>query len=542
MRRCPPLALAFLLVSGLHNPAEGQTTVAVKARAQLDNLRADVTGRRVRIEGGLVDNLGHAVAGQVIAISVGSAAPLTTRTDGQGHFKRTLRVNHTGEHQARVVFGGTALLAGTEATLPFYAGRRTVTLTLLSNPKVRAGAPSRLELRAMSGEKAAKGARIRAGLEGDGNVMRRVERDGRVALTLPPLTPGRHLVPIQVVGDDLYRALEQRFDIESVQPTPAVLKITSTAPLSSDDPLAVEVRFGPTPSAAPPARVTLSLDGEPIANQRFVEGGVAQFVIQRDALDEGEHTLQGMVAPVPAGWADALTPPVTIHVPPPPPPSVAWQGVPLGLGLLALLVLGVRWRPGKPPMAPPPPTPAVLPEMEFVAAEPAGELTLLVVDGLTADPLNATIVFGTLGQPCLWQPDAPSGVARETRRAEPLVIPRNTPWVWCAAPGYVPVVHPLPAAAGHAVIRLLPPRAHLQRRFSAVLEVAGVPPLTFGRESPRQAGNALKMRGAESETVEALVDAVERGCFGTHAPDDTVVTAVEMASRTLQAQLLESSS
>jgi len=62
------------------------------------------------------------------------------------------------------------------------------------------------------------------------------------------------------------------------------------------------------------------------------------------------------------------------------------------------------------------------------------------------------------------------------------------------------------------------------------LEPAGLPPLEFGRESPRGAGRELVARGADESAVETLVLAVEAGCFGVNAPNIALIKAVESAS------------
>jgi len=477
-----------------------------------------------------VDNLGHAVAGQDVTISIDRAKPVTARTDGNGRFRRTMTVTGRGNRRALVAFAGTPLLADAQAEVGFFAGRRTINLSLTSSSKVSAGPPVSLRLLATSNGKPAKNVLLRTRLEDGRSVVRETGVDGRATLTRPPLPPGMHEVTVQVIENDVYRGLETKFSIESVQPTPAILRVTSPTPPPNDGPLSLEIRFGPTSESAPPARVTLTMNGQPEASQSRVEGGVAQFVVPRDDLPEGRHTFQGTVTPLVPGWADAVTPEISVDLPAPPPPSVAWQAVPLGLSLVALLALAARWRPTLKVMPPPPPAPVVPPVFEIVDTAEGGRLSLIVLDGLAGHRLAATVVSGTVAPAPDWDATPPDGPQLEATTDTPLDLPLDTHWVWCGAPGYAPVVHRLPPGGGRAAVRLLPPRAHVQRCFGDVLEPAGLPPLEFGRESPRDAGRALVTRGADERAVDALVNAVEAGCFGVNAPTDALIKVVESAA------------
>ena len=527
MARSTLFALCLLSLSAPPSRADAEPTVSVKARVRVDGLRAETNGRRVHVLGALVDNLGHAVPGHEVTLTIDKGPSVRVRTDGDGHFRRRFRVDGLGQHVAVVEFGGSPLLAGAQSRVRFVAGRRPVTLTLVSSPEVPAGPPVSLVLQATVDTKPARRARLRVETEAGPSPIRETRADGRVSVTLPPMSPGMHAVTVAVMADDLYSGGELRIDIESVQPTPAVLRLSSQSPIPPAAPVTFQVQFGAPELDAPPSRVTLTLDGHPHATQARVEGGLAQFIVPRGGIDPGRHTARATVTPLVPGWRDAITPPITVDVPPPPPPSAAWQSVPLALSLLALLALGIRWRPGPRAAATPATQPKTPPAFEFTgASETRGTLRLTIVDGGTGQPMAASVVLGG-AQTCAWSLEPPPGEPHAVAPRAPLSLPVETPWVWCVAPGYMPAVHRLPGRAGRASIALLPPRAHVQRRFGRVLEQAGLPPLEFGRESPREAGRALIERGGDSGDVDVLVEGVERACFGAHAPSEEAVVQVE---------------
>ena len=494
---------------------------------RVDGLRAETTGRRVRVLGALVDNLGHAVPGHTVRLTVDKAPSIAVRTNADGRFRRGFRVDGHREHVAVVEFDGSPLLAPARTMVGFVAGRRPVTLTLISNPEVKTGSPVSLLLHATVDTEPARQARLRVETAAGPSPIRQADRGGRVSVTLPAMPPGVHKMTAVVEEDDVYSGGELEIDIESVQPTPATLRLASQSPIPPAAPITFRVQFGIGESEAPPARVTLTVDGHPHATQARVEGGVAQFIIPRGGVDPGQHTAHAMVTPLVPGWSDAMTPPITIDVPPSPPPSAAWQTIALALSLLALLALAIRWRPGPRAVTAAAAHRIIPPPFEFTdAVETRGTLYVTLVDGRSGDPMAGTVFLGG-GQERGWSLDPPPGEAYAVAPPAPLGLPIETPWVWCSAPGFMPVSHRLPGRAGRASIALLPPRAHVQRRFDRVLAEAGLPPLEFGRESPREAGRALIERGGASDDVYLLVELVERACFGAKAPLAETVAQVE---------------
>lgn len=532
--RCAILVALAAAVLGGPIGVHAQPTIQVRARAFLDGLQAASRGRAVTVEGALRDNLGAPVAGGEVEVLADGQPVERVRTGPDGRFLAQFELEGAGERRLEVRYAGSPLLDRAEARLPIVVGRNALRLRIDAPDEVDVGRPVGIGVAAFDGREVPVPG-LRLGLDLDGQPLRslRTDRSGRAEVQLPPLEPGEHTLRVHFAGSAIHLPAEAERRIEAARPLALALAAASAEPPGPGDPVVLDVTLGADRPGE--VRVTLTAEGRPIAD-RAVSADGARFVVDADDLEPGPVRFRALAHAEAAGWQDAASEVVTIEVPPPPPPSPWWIRAPAILAGVSLLGVLVRVR-RRPRAAPPPPVvaPSGPPPFTFEAsAGPAasGRLVVVVRDGLDGRPLRARLVRLARGAPPPTPGEAvpPSGERVETDAEGRAALGGDGDRLWAHAPGYAPSCHPLPRQGGRAVIHLLPVRARMQTLYAEVLAAAGRPPLRFGRETPREAAEALGGRGAPGEPLGELTALVERACFGARAPDEgDLVEALRLA-------------
>lgn len=528
-------AIALVCATLLAATAAAQPTIQVRARAFLDGLQASTRGGVVVVEGALRDNLGAPVVRVKVQIDADGETVDEVLTDTGGRFNARFALAGSGERTLRVRFAGSLLLDAAEARLPVTVGRNALRLRLDVPDEVPVGRATTVGVAAYDSRDVPV-PELRLNLDLDGAPLRaaRTNRSGRDEVGLPPLDPGVHTLRLHFPGDSRFTAAEATREIEVARPMAVALAPASTAPLEPGDPIVLDVTLGPEKPAT--VRITLTAEGRPIDDVDVIGGGT-RFVVDPDDVEPGPVRFRALAHAEAVGWKDALSEVVTLDVPPPPPPSPWWIRAPAILAAVSLLGVLVRIRRRPEAAAPPPPVvDAGPPPFTFVSERQSGasdRLVVIVKDGLDARPLAATVVrLPALSPPPLpGDPTVPRGERAATDAQGQVVFDGDGgDRLWAHAPGYAPSCHPLPRAGGRAVLHLLPVRARMQTLYAEVLGAAGRPPLRFGRETPREAADALTGRGAPDGPLASLTALVEEACFGAREPDERdLIEAFELA-------------
>ncbi len=516
------LALVLPLLFGLTGPAAAQVTVAVRARAVIDDLRATPEGRQAEVRGVLRDDLGRPVPRATVYV-----AGERQRTDGLGRFAATLHFTHDARHVVPVRFDGTPLLGAAAAQLPVTTGRRGTTLSLALPPQVPADAAYAVVPR-LTGPDGQPEADARLGCQVDQAPAQAAVTDaqGRAQCALPPLAPGAHTLTITFPGDAARGPARWTRGFEAARP----MGVTLTRVASAEG-VEVTGQVRPGPGAV---YVSVSVDGQPV--DQTLTDAQGRWRLALDGLSPGVHTLRAQAQSAAPGWADGLSAPLTVRLADPAPPRSAWWLVPGLLAVVAVAATLWRQRPQAAAQRARPPTSPVVAALTYgpTAAAPSDRLSLRIVDALDGAPLSGRVwALPADAAPTVQAP--PPGAGQPVQANQPLRVTPVPAQIWVEAPGHGParlgVRH-----GGAATVQLLPSAAWVQRRFDEVLRAAGRPALRFGTDTPREAAAALRARGADAAAVDALLAVVEPVCFDpTATPDVRAVDALaDAAQRTVR--------
>ncbi|MCB9549400.1 MAG: hypothetical protein H6706_26665 [Myxococcales bacterium] len=507
------LALPLLLLASV---AAAAPEVAVKARTAVADLRASNDGGRVLVTGTLRDNLGQPVPLARLVVVEGEQR-VDAQTGPDGRFEATLEVEGTGARGIRVEFRGDALLSGADSATTVRVGRRAVILSLAMATTIEAGEPATASVSAVDAEGApVEDLQLQVRLDADTLTPVRLGPAGQAAIPLPAVQPGTHRLRVYWPGDAHRVPADAEVTFSAGRSMALTLEAADAAP-APGQPVVLTGRVARGPDQ--PVSVRLTMDGRPLDDARTDSSGGFRFTLDAADLPAGLVRFRVAGRTDAEGWRDALSPVVTVQIPPPPPPSPWWLWAPAILAALSLAaVLGRAWRKRpRPVVSAPRPAPALPPPFVFDAPAdaPAGTLALHLRDALTGAPLRGTVVWLPAATPPPAPADTtpPAGVRAETDADGQATLTGSGDRVWAWAEGYAPVCHPLPAAGGRARLALLPIRARVQTLYDEVLVQAGRPPLRFGRQTPREAAVPLAQRGAPADALAALTALVERACF-----------------------------
>jgi hypothetical protein len=504
--------------------------ISVKARPWFDDVRAAARGLEVTVEGRLRDNLGQPIpaTGVRVRSDDGATARATTGTDGR--FRAALRFAGEGSRTLHAEYPGGTLLGPASADLVVAVGRTRIELAVQIEDPVPAEKPAIavVEARDAAGWPVPELA-LGVALDAAPVTPVRTDASGRAELTLGNLTPGEHRLTARWEGD------AQRFPARGERSfhAAATLGVTLRAEGALPPASGASIELTGAVKGAPglDVGVIVTADGRPVATTHADSTGRFRVDVAPEDLRPGEVGFRALARADSPAWRDGHSDEVRVTVPPAPGRSPLWTWAPVAVAGLSLV--GAAWRrrevvasarPTPPRAAPPPPPPF---ELRPQAATASGVLDLEVVDALDGAALPATVVLLAADAP---MPDpaslAPPGPATATDAEGRIRLAGEADRVWVGAPGYAPACHacPLPPG-GRAVVRLLPLRAHIQRLYEDVLVAAGRPPLRFGRQTPREAAEALERRGRSPEPVEALTALVEAACFGPEPPDGRALAA-----------------
>lgn len=544
-----PLAALLALLAAPHlaaaTPFLAAPTLEVKARAWLDGLTAEAVGPSIHVRGTLRDNLNQAVPGAQIELRLipeaGAAPrPLMAKTDPQGQLSATLRAPGEGRHQIEARFSGGSLLGPAEGQAAVEVGRVRVQISadLPAQPSVRRPLSVPITVSLPTGGPGAD-IPLQITLDGERLPPLRTDRRGRATAQLPAPTPTVHRLTLTVEpGAGLSRA---RWSGQFHGARPLEVALAYTGP-EAPAPGAPLVFRGQVIGAEGEALdVMLLADERPVARVAIDEEGQFTLSVDPDDTGAGEIDFRALSNAQDATFLDGASRIVTVTVPAPPPPSPLWTRIPLALAALSLLLALWRWRPKRaaPRRAPAPTPPAPLPAFEWVKQAEGGPLRISVCDGITGAPLAAAVI--PLGPedpaPDLTAPPPAHAAAIQIGPTGALTLGAEiTPHrLWIYRPGYAPACHPCPEGGG-VIIRLLPIRAFIQRRFVELLAEAGRPILRFGEDTPAQAGRAMIERGWPERPVRALIAQVEAACFGPTAPDLDALAALQDLLHSLEAR------
>ena len=547
------LAIApIVLISMLVGPAAAgpAPVINVRARPWLDGVRAAGEGRMAVVIGVLRDNLNQPVPGAPISVrtieTAAATRSATVETATDGTFRAQLRLSNDGRHRLAVRYPGNALLAQADESVDVVLGRTPVRLTLSVPAQVRAEHHNVATLSATDEHRRPLGdLSVHMALDDVELEIVTTGSEGLAKVPLPKLRRGRHQLDAEWPGDDDRRPADTRATFDAATP----LEVGLEAVTSSPAPGAPIVFHGAVVGGAgADLRIMVLGDDRIVANTYTDADG--RFLVEVDPNEVGAGSMEfrALTDGRERLFIDASSNAVRVDVPESPPPSPAWTWVPLGLATLSLLAAGWRHRPRLHPAARDSRAQHQRPPPQFTLDTPptarhaTGELVVDVFDGLTELPLVAHVVLLGVGTD---SPDAadlvaPPGVSAQTNAAGHATLIGDADRVWVAAAGYAPECHRCAVPpGGHAIVRLMPIRARIQRIYEDALARAGRPRLRFGRETPREAGRALRNRGAPAPEVAALIDIVEAACFGGPEPGSQALTAAHQLA-TCVAQTAES--
>lgn len=536
-RRSPWTLVALLVGAGVYGStlrparaAPDAPEVRVRARPLLAEVFAESRGRTVQVEGQLRDDLGSPVSGVRVSVRLGERGPEVEWVTGpNGGFEGRLTATAEGVQSVLVEYAGNALLAPTRTALRVDVGRAQVNLALDAPSEVDGDAPSTIPLLATDRRgRPLEGVEVHLELDDTPVVTARTDASGTALFGLERLSPGVHRLRARTPGDDERLPAEVTRTLLSLRsPT---LEVKTVAPPAAGAGrkglLEVEGRtFGPERRDT---RLALLLDGRVAARTTPEPDGTFAFAVPREALPAVSVRVEVEVRAVSEGWRPVRSPAQTLALPPLPAPStgLALYWPQLGAGLAAVVALmtlfGMR---RTPPAAQPAARAAEPPPFEFRpgprrSGEPV-RLTVRVLDAVSSQPVTATL---------RWHKGADT-VATDAEGRAVLTGPGGEV-LEVLARGYAPFERPCAApTGGEVVVRLLPFRAAVQRRFEHWLGALAPPRPTFGRESLAEIAEALVARGCSADRVAALVAAVEVACFDAPTPGADALAQIELRLR-----------
>ena len=510
--------------------------VRVRARPLLAEVFAESRGRLVDVSGQLRDDLGSPVAGVRVSARLGERGPgLEFVTGANGAFEGRLTATREGVQSVHVEYAGNALLAPTRAVLRVDVGRAQVDLALDAPSEVDGDAPPAIPLLATDRRgRPLEGLEVHLDLDDAPVVTARTDASGTARFGLERLSPGVHRLRARTLGDDERLPAEVSRTILSLRSPSLEVRTVAAPPAGVGRKGLLRVDGWTAGPERRDTRLSLLLDGRVAARTTPEPDGTFAFAVPRDALPAESVRVEVEVRAVSEGWRPVRSPAQTLALPALPAPSTGlalyWPQVGAGVAAVVALVtlLGAR---RSPPAAQPASRAADPPPFEFRPGpmRSAGpiRLTVRVLDAVSSQPVIAEV---------RWHTEAGTVATDADGRAE-LAGPGGGVLA-VMAPGYAPFERACAApTGGEVLVRILPLRAAVQRRFEHWLGALAPPRPAFGRESLAEIADALVARGCSMDRVAALVAAVEVVCFDAPTPGPEALAHLETRLREIATEV-----
>jgi hypothetical protein len=502
------LAVCLFALMWAACPAAAQILVDVRARATISDVQIRDTGGVRTLTGTLRDDLGRGVPHAVMQLG---DRQFTTQAGGRFE----LDLPESIEAALNITYAGSPLLGACEATLAAPKARAAIGLTLVLSPRLAAGRPLSVtvEARNLAGQPEGD-LPLQWRLDGAVPALARLDQRGQSVLTLPALTAGTHTIAVTTSGDRrrLSQSIERTFEV--AQP----MGVTLTASVS---PNAEQIRVSGVLRPGPAGtEITIVANGLAVERRATAEDGTFSAVLMASDFEAGTLSLRVLAHASQAGWLDAASEVAQVRLMEPLESTTpVWAWAPAALAALALLLVALHLAYRAEPTVQARRPSAVPPPLSYDTLDaPETTLQVTVLNALSSTPINAWLVTlpSEAADPAPGQTDPPPGELVHAG-LEGHLYPSAPQRVWAYADGYAPLVVEL-LRGGRATLRLMPARAHIQQVFDQTLQHAGRPALQFGRETPREAGQAFIERGVLPEDAHALTRLVEIACYGAEAP------------------------